>query len=109
MIQKILTKTDKWLKIILLIFANITVLSFTLAAIVFLSMSDNQIKLAYPNQNLYEMIIQMKDVFKVLIWFLVPLSLIIIVINVWKLYKWLYSKRETKLADKKINKDIKRR
>lgn len=108
MIQKILTKTDKWLKIILLFFANVTVIGFTLASIIFLSMSDNQIKISYPEQTMYELIIQMKNAFKILIWFLVPLSILIFIINTWKAYEWWYQKKENK-KQKQKEKNTKRR
>lgn len=101
MVQKILTKTDKWLKIILLFFANSTILAFTFAAIIFLSISDNQIKLNYPEQTIFEAILQMKRAFKILIWFLVPLTTTILIINIWKVYEWIYDRKQNKKKNKR--------
>ena len=70
-------------------------------------MSNESIKANYSDEIMYEMIIQMKDAFKVLIWFLVPLTSVILIINIWKVYEWIYQRKQNK-KNKHKNKKLRR-
>lgn len=84
---------DKWLKISLLVFSQIVIISLTIAGISFLCISDEQYKHIYPDDNTLKMVLQVKESFKITLWFLIPLSVLIIPINIYKFYLWITNKK----------------
>lgn len=94
---------DKWLKISLLVISQIVIVALTIVGISFLCISDEQYKHIYPDENTLKLVLQVKDSFKILLWFLVPFSILIIPINIYKFYLWIMNKKESK--EKKIKKE----
>lgn len=105
--MKIYNKIDNIFKIILLIFAQIFILTLTVGTIIFISLNENDIK-QISNSKIWtvEMISNIKKQSLIIIWFALPVSLFIIVNNTYKLYKWLYFKKVTHYQKKsKFRKD----
>lgn len=98
--MKIYLKTDKILRILFLIFAQISIVFITVSSIIFISLSKSDIEKIQNNDMMKNFLLQMKMQANILIWFMAPLTIYILGNNIYKLYDWLHNKR---IINKKNN------
>lgn len=78
-----------WLKRIFLIVFQVVVLVLTISGILFVSLPTEVIKGLYPINDFWKLIIEIKSIYTIMLFLLIPTTLLIIFWNGIKIFKFL--------------------
>ena len=85
-----------------MIFAKITIISLTIASILLISWSKETIEQNFVNDELLKnLFLQFKSQANIWIWFVLPLTTMILIIDIYKIYIFLYERREIRKNKKR--------
>lgn len=91
MMNNFYVKVDKYLKIILLFLAKITIIGLAISSFIFVILSKESIEEFFLNDEITKTIfLNFKEQAKILIWFVTPLAFLSVAIDIYKIYTWLY-------------------